>query len=722
MPLSISIAGTAIPTDNISLPLVLRSPLFATSDGKTPGSYIFNTSFPATNELRRVFGQAHRYQRHGRATAKLPYEIRSGMLRYLGNCVVTEANADTYEIGFMVENGDLAANLKEKSLKDLDLGGDRTLAATLTIAHTPYLSRSIFEEEQFIDLIELPLEIEDTDFTNSLTLGVFTCPHTEEMQVKFDCYCNITWGVMRLQLCKNGGTYDFQYVTEDTTNHIVFTLNVNQGDELVLKLSTESELTQHDNYMVDYYMTGIMVEFSSTESGLESDDFAVFPIQNPKFLDNFPDDAFQLDNLSIKTIYSQFFKVLNYYKDGAFPTFLVGTTEGETFTAANLITPFLYINYLLSKIAETEGYLLINNPFATGGEFEGAVLFNAYAENNYTSSDTHLLPVKYTFNLVDHVPDIKQSDFLNWLGQLTGYLPSIDNNARTITFQDVRAAYLAADDNPPVDFPGIMLSVEKVKIDPEYKGIKIELKKAGSDSYLSEGAKELSDKMTYKGSVEQVSQLPASGNAVNDYYLVTFTNEFYVWQYNSETYTLTWTLYGKNFPLIYKEGEEPYLTITTEFSPVFTSRVQDDSCGAPANRWWMLPITWQPGILEGFPESLSAEYGLQMLFYKGLFNDSQGNPYPLGTSWMKDYTGNTLDGIDLNAEAIFNNRYKEFAQWLAYSAKPVTFSVQLTTAQLRKINFAKKYRINGAIILIKEIRLNILPDGMSLAEMDAYTV
>ena len=68
MKLALAINNTLIPLpDGISLPLVLRNPLLCL-DGSFPGSFVFNFSLPATDQLRAAVGQAHRPQLSSRAT------------------------------------------------------------------------------------------------------------------------------------------------------------------------------------------------------------------------------------------------------------------------------------------------------------------------------------------------------------------------------------------------------------------------------------------------------------------------------------------------------------------------------------------------------------------------------------------------------------------------------------------------------------------------------
>jgi hypothetical protein len=129
----------------------------------------------------------------------------------------------------------------------------------------------------------------------------------------------------------------------------------------------------------------------------------------------------------------------------------------------------------------------------------------------------------------------------------------------------------------------------------------------------------------------------------------------------------------------------------------------------------------QAGILEGFPDSLGAEYGLQVLYYKGMSTDSLDATYPLGTCRMADYTGDLDFFTDLSAEALFDNRYKGFLRWLAYETKPATLRAILTRAQLKALRFDQIYSGTGFNFLVKEIRVNLSADGLSLAEIDIYT-
>lgn len=724
----LTINGTVIPlSPGISLPLVLRSPLFLTEEGKIPGSYVFNFTIPAGDAIRQVFGQAHRVQRAARATAELPYVISDGTLRYQGTCSVTEADADAYEIACKVNYPE---GLAGKTLKDLDLGTDYTITDLCSLAHKASPEVYLQSDPEYLELsVVVPDEI-ITDYTSSLSLGgsTFTAPDEMDVTLRINVLASFILGTLHVIVKKNGTLLDeASFNSASTTSLFGLSLSLIADDEITIEAIAESEVS-NEGYTINFTLDDFAVEYSrpniftTTANDLldqDTSDFAIFPVYNAEFLANFPDDAFQVDNLSIKTLYSTYFPVLNYYKNGEFPLFLTGTIEGETLFCANLFTPFVYMRKLLNQLASEAGFTIVNNPFDTT-YFKNMVLFNAYAENTYTSNATTILPIKPAFNLTDHVPEMAQSDFLRWVSVLTGFMPVTDNVALTITFVDIKNKHIITSLNPAIPFPGFLLDNPKVTVAPEYKGIKLELKKAGTDKYL-DNIKELSDKFIYKGLVADPRDLPASGNLVNDLYEVSSNNSWYVYQYNPETYQLEWCFYSKKFPIVYTEGVEPYLNVSTELCPVLTTRILDEVTGAPESRLWTIPRTDQAGILEGFPDSLSAEYGTQVLYYKGLSLDSTAEPYPLGTPRYDDYTGDPLFFPDLSATALFDTQYKAWLQWLAYTAKPVTYKCILTRAQLRQIRWGQIYSGNGFNFLVKEVNINLLVDGLSMGEVEVYT-
>ncbi len=725
----LKINSIVIPLDpGTNLPLVLRSPLFLTDQGKIPGSYIFNFSVPAGEAIRQVFAQAHRVQKGSYTTTDLPYVITNGSVRYAGSCIVTQASRDTYEIACKIDNGDFSGKLYGKMLSDLDFGGDIQIADIYSSAQIPTITYEYTYTGYHEFLVNSLFSI-ICDITGSMSNSglVFTSPSTITMKQKIYVSAIFFRGSLQLTLTKNSIQYYQETINSLTPhNYIDYTidLSLTAGDVIELILLVQSEGVQNEGEDISLTLERCSIEYSTTNiftTNVALDqyetDYAVFPTLNAEFLSEFPDDGFLIDNLSIKTLYTEYFPVLNYWKNGEFPFMLNGITEGENMFAANLFTPFIYMRTILNKIASESGYSIVNNPFDTA-DFQGMILFNAYAENMYVGDLASLVPIKPTFNLANHVPILAQSDFIKAISLLTGFMPMVDNNLQIISFVDLKRIHLVSNTNVPVKFPGILLDTPIITIEPEYKGIKLELTKAGNDQYLDH-IKELNEKLIYKGQVDHLSELPASGNLVNDMYLVLESNEYYVYQYNPETYTLTWWFFSKNFPIIYTEGVEPFFELTINLCPILTTHFRDETLGCPENRYWILPKTEQAGILEGFPDSLATECGFQVLYYKGMVHDSLGEDYPLGSSRRADFS-EIETYPDLSARSIFENRYMYFLRWLAYETKLVTFKAILSPSQLNSLSFSQLYAASDTFFLLKEIRINLELDGFSLAEIDMY--
>jgi len=99
---------------------------------------------------------------------------------------------------------------------------------------------------------------------------------------------------------------------------------------------------------------------------------------------------------------------------------------------------------------------------------------------------------------------------------------------------------------------------------------------------------------------------------------------------------------------------------------------------------------------------------------------------PLAISGRLDYSGgefaaNTYLCLDGPTPNLFTSQLQDWVEWLVYDAKHVKFKAVFTPAQLRSIDFSKKYRILGNNYLIKEIKVNLIDDHLSESEIDAYT-
>lgn len=119
--LSLQLSSGYIDIGDISLSLVLNSPLFRENDG----SCVMNATLPNSDKLRQLLGLTHRVNNN-----VLPAEQDvtlgwNGLYFLTGILSVVEATERTVEITIGVSKGDFYSRVKDKSLRDLTLGGER---------------------------------------------------------------------------------------------------------------------------------------------------------------------------------------------------------------------------------------------------------------------------------------------------------------------------------------------------------------------------------------------------------------------------------------------------------------------------------------------------------------------------------------------------------------------------------------------------------------------
>lgn len=100
-----------------------ESPVF--DKDTIPGGYSYPFTLPVTPRNRRVLGFPERIEKSGSMSIEQPFQLfHLGKLITSGTITVTESG-DSYKVNLMVGSGDLANKVKDKKLKNLDLGGVR---------------------------------------------------------------------------------------------------------------------------------------------------------------------------------------------------------------------------------------------------------------------------------------------------------------------------------------------------------------------------------------------------------------------------------------------------------------------------------------------------------------------------------------------------------------------------------------------------------------------
>ena len=739
--LKIKIADYTTELNDEQLSIVRTSPFPGIATGTQAGNYIFNFTLPATPGLKEALKYVHRPQ--VQAFTSVPYRIDAGAgLIWEGNAQISEASSETYEIFCPVENGDFNWETKQVKLNELDLGGNRdadigNIRCDAIVPYeihidlsdnTPFVYNEPFSFNEINSNIDGELNTNGDTFTSSENGKI-------NLKAKLEIY-SILNGGMYFKAYKNSeqiysDMLNFQPGDKTENFEIDIEIDVVVGDVItwhiyVLSILAQDQISYTLAFKINANSSLLIYRYysrfvaASTVLRYPDIDFAIFPVENPLSLDNWDDDFYQVDNFSIKDIYSNYFKVLNYWKNSGCPVFLQGEVlEGEdqykSFKAGNIIVPFPYVGYLMKQIAKYFKYSLVNNPFEA--EFKYVTLINHFIENDFLEDDTKLIAPKPGFDLADHVPGWTVYDFLQNLTKTLGLGFEVDNYKKEITFTSMED--LMINDNIE-DISHLVTGHPSTK-PSQVSGIKISHKKPTADKYFDD-VKTL-DGTTYKGEILSWLNLPPIPE-VNDCYFIKTLGSYYVYKYNPETYTLGWVVHSKDFTESKTVGDEDLtLNIESSLVPCLMRGPErfDDVIGAPEGRGWLIPASYQPGQFEGAPEMFQAEWVPLLAYYHGLYPDTQDNDYPYANSDIVDPDGNIITGMQISLRlqgenGLWEKRWKRFAEW-RLTAKEVVYPILPDNDFLRKLKFNKKYIINGVRYIMVDFRGAISRRGPEPSEI-----
>lgn len=725
--LKIKIGSTWADTKEAEVPVTLRSPLFLDDNGRIPGSFIFNFSLPNTPAMKAEIDYLHRPARYGSKPQQKPFYLEAGAMKFFGTCSIVNANDSTIEVNAPVNTGSLAAILKEMTMRGIDMGGERnsptysfqylfTLETTIAngtftfklfvngmMAHYEILSsgENIIDVSLFLspsDIVTWTITAESQPTENpdefsvdfSLTAGTISISYNSTVQALADISTYLVFN----ETSADPFTLIEPIWFNDITTNLIGLLNTNGTSATWTDSSIVESLTK-------FY---------------PDEDFVVFPIENRKFMDKYPDDYFAIDHRSAKAAYTNFYPVLNYFKNGGFPSVLSATVNDEQISAFNLFCPMVYLAYFVKQMfAQLELYVS-NNVFEET-DLKQLVIYNAYAENNF--AETNLLTITSTFDLKNHLPDEKLSDFLNEVLKLLAI--ALDYNSVTKTVRLANLKDIIAD-KTSISFPGIVASKPYLKLGV-YKGYKLS-QVSSDDEYVNEYFDSVSESAV-TGSVATYDDLPEDP-AINDIYYVELIKTYFVWTYDEESSTITWKHYSFDFDHVKQDSDDvdgDIYTVESNWSALMDFAGTDSSANAPAGRSWKIPRIDQAGNFAGMPSFFRSEFSKCLTFYRGMQNDLLSATYPLGSNSVYRYNNTKISGADLslnwNGEyGLYEKRHKAWVEWMVANPGYFTIKAAMTSQQLAAIDWFKWYRLLNHDFLIREIRFNVYADRISVCEID----
>jgi len=700
-----------------SLSIVLTSPYPLMASGYQGGNFIFNFTLPATPELKKEYKHAHRPQASG--IGELPFYIEASGLRYSGTAQLTEAGDDTYDVFCPVGNGDFNVAAKNTKLSEIDLGGDIVIqSGSMVEANTSqdYDFNSTgpepFTIEQIIAFDNIILD--NNEFNDQGTAFIADSNKSLTFIFKLDCFFQDSSNVI-FKIFKNG-TLNNSFYLGNEEQVITADLTVIQGDIITWQLHIVAIGGLYEYSIRGTFYSGSSIKISDSQAPQTILDgaikrypevnYAVFPLENPYVFDKWADDFYQIDNESIKVLYSTIFKIINYWTNNNFPPVLIKTNNA----VGNLFIPFPYIAFIVKQIAYKFNFAIANNVFEDALKY--AVLINHYIENQFLSSDSKMLTPNDSFNLVNHVPDYTVYEFMQHIGSLFGLGYEVDNERSVIEFNFVDDIIKSVDS---IDISDMVAELPRVQFDKKIDAFSLQQMMPAEDKYFSQ-VKSLTG-LNMLGTVNTLGDLPVSA-ALNDCYFVVMVDAYMIWNYNPDAYVFSWIFHSRKFTSEIKSGEDPQ-TISSEICPLM-SVIKYDALSTN-DRVWTIPASHQPSRFESAPEMFQSEWKPGIAWYHGLKNDSNGNTYPFASSGITDHAGNLIPGAELaltldGANSLYEKKWKTYLNW-RITAKPVSAAIIPDHTFLRNLKFSRKVRFNGVRYLIAEARGNITKDGPDVWEL-----
>ncbi|MCX6224258.1 MAG: hypothetical protein NTV01_05830 [Bacteroidia bacterium] len=448
------------------------------------------------------------------------------------------------------------------------------------------------------------------------------------------------------------------------------------------------------------------------------DDFALFPIYNPDFMNGTQYEAAWAANKCR----------LNSYE------------AGEWYNQVNsvmAISPYPYLAYVVNRVFNHFGFPVDENILSTDPDLKQLVIYNNHDSSQFTTTVTTHIRIIYdnrtgewapheqivkvstitrefeTWDLKDFLPDISISDFILAIRNMF-------NLAFTITSQGsvlIRKRKDLVVSGKAINLDSKTIGRPLVTIGAKVEGVYLRWVHEQNDLLFSEGFRDIyEDPKLLRPSVDTMDELEAIDATINEIRLITSYGQYY--QYSreevDEVTTYSWKFFSNDFQ-DFKIGESPE-EFTAQASTLPMLHYQRLS-GGPSIR---CPQAKQ--LSGSIIRTTSLPCSLRLLFYRGMIDDSLGTPYPYGSSDAFDRVGDRLQNANLSLKwdgetGLYNQLWKDYLTWWN-TRKVVTWTISDPSL----LDFFTVYAIENNHYLLKKRSLSIQAGGPQPGECEFYLV
>ena len=359
------------------------------------------------------------------------------------------------------------------------------------------------------------------------------------------------------------------------------------------------------------------------------------------------------------------------------------TSDGQSRT---ILIPFLYLKFVLNTLAENFGYRLQDEFFTSSMELSRLVVYHSVNLSEVLSGLQQLYYCRF-------LPSVKAKEFIAGLEKMFNCSFLVDSLQRVIKIVNNKEVLLRSE---VADFSKNILSISQ-EIPEQVLGLRFLMGTDSGDKVYREqleAEKPITDSI--KSAVETFSDIPPYPfTTIGDIYYVVDTNKW--WQLGVLNFLLQWVelpmgpvLTDKFF---YKLGDEKnkvetcFSSLMDYYGVVRCGNLGSENQKVTPRLFWV-----NRSNFPGEPQRL--------------FGCASG--YDLSLR----YTG---------GNGLFNSFWNDWANWLMKDRKYVKIEKQMDFIELKSIDFAKRYRINGINYLISEIAVTLNKSSIKSAQLKCFT-
>lgn len=704
--------------EGVKFNLQLNSPIpFVPEDGLVEGSFAFGVIFPATPANKKIFGFPHRLEIHPDVERDFQGNLYfNGRMLFEIIVTLTEASDYSFKANIKVDLGYYTNLIGDKTLRDLEYDGTVSIGTTMTqvVAHAQAVVAQVYPAVNY----NFP------QLYNPLFYG-------EEKKMNLS-YQNLVNNYI------HGSGFHENSIDNDNVIHNYYNL---------CPFPYLFKVLLHCFREFGYKATGPV---------LDDAELATLLIYNNYALDLLEDRFKSLADLSDNQIIPEFGAQINFDDvtiniddcyDAVLCKYLIKQSGDHQITAHlsvkgdnNLGIPGLNIEYtvfLVKDVPEVaaSGFLLADDDYEAEIDINGIDLFPAADIGKYVylyieleindlgtlkpttgtvNADSWLLIQNKTWsnfnqyaksiNLANHVPDIKISAFLVALQKAFGIIYHFNHSTRDVEIMFLKDILASTQEDA---YDELTLKSSKLAGFRDTRSYRLNFAWSSADEYTKDNFLPYdADRIT--GSYATLADLPVVAGE-GDMAIVLNLNAVYRFE------TDTWNWFTDLF-YEYEVGDGVN-AITIDCSPLMMYGNNDN----PAS-----PEVCPKINQEGSSVHLGMkDFGFHLMFYRGLYADSEGHTYPFASNNKYGPLGNAIAGYEMILSGT-NGLYAQFLEayynFVVNRSRPVEYDRFFSASEIRDISFIRKKRIFENSFLLDELNIPISNDSIGIATMKLLKV